>query len=60
MSEINSKTRIKGMLAGEEIEIYCTRTQALVLRGRLGEYFEEYETTEDCEDSGCACSSGCC
>ena len=41
------KECIKGMLAGDYIEIHCTRMQALVLRGRLGEYFDE-ETRTSC------------
>ena len=42
-----SKECVKGMLAGDYIEIHCTRMQALVLRGRLGEYFDEDVTTGD-------------
>lgn len=59
-----SKECVRGMLAGDYIEIHCTRMQALVLRGRLGEYFDEDVTTTNCPAEGwgdgeCSCSSKC-
>lgn len=49
-----SKECVKGMLAGDYIEIHCTRMQALVLRGRLGEYFDEDVTTANHRPEGWA------
>ena len=36
------KYRIKGMLAGDKIDIRCTKNQALVLRARLVDYLDEH------------------
>lgn len=42
-----NKMRIKGMLAGNEINIRCTKNQAIVIRERLADWLDEYVTVDD-------------
>ncbi len=35
------KYRIKGMLAGDKIDIRCTKNQAAVIRNRLADWLDE-------------------
>lgn len=37
-----SKYRITGMLAGDKIDIRCTKNQAVVIRNRLADWLDEY------------------
>jgi len=37
-----NKYRIRGMLAGDKIDIRCTKNQAVVIRNRLADWLDEY------------------
>ena len=41
------KYRIKGMLAGDKIDIRCTKNQAVVIRNRLADLLDESTKVED-------------
>ena len=44
------KYHIKGMLAGDKIDIRCTKKQATVIRNRLADWFDESTKVEDNKD----------